>query len=594
MITSTHTAQSRPALAPTRRFGWLPAGLLVLLPVLVFFGVWQYYAVNVPKWDDHALRGFLHNLSLESTFSGKIYQFFQQHNEHRIVFDRVVTYLDYRVFGTLSYTHLMLVGNLSLVGLLILFGQMLRRSGSALWDQSLWYAAPVAFLLFNLSHWENMFWGMAALQNFTVVLWVLWSLYLLAYTNRLYAAILLATLATLTSGNGLTVWPIGLVLLLHQHFFPKTSPRPVPRKSLWLWLLGGVVVMGLYFVGYQKPDGNPPARGPVTDFLKGFLAFTGSVAEAIPFRSAFQNSLLLGAVMTLLTVGLLVLIALKQLRRERLTAADYFFAGSSAFLLGTAIVVAWSRVGFGLDLLITSRYKLYSCTLLALLYAYVCLNVNRSVRPFVGLAGLLGGAALAWLSYLSFLDETIGLRHWLLTNQQFNWTYTTNRPVARVDSVTARYTKPAPAFYDTLLPTIFGPAWIGPARPGLAWTGPAETTKSIVTITKTATGFQIDNESAEPLSLRDKATFIVARSAQRTHLFPVRQQQHTAWQARFWPGWLFKNGFRTTIFATDLDAGTYQLLLLTVSGEPGKTVLVDTRQTITLAKKADPTFKQNW
>jgi hypothetical protein len=33
--------------------------LILLLPVLIYFTVWNYYAINIPKWDDHALKTFI-------------------------------------------------------------------------------------------------------------------------------------------------------------------------------------------------------------------------------------------------------------------------------------------------------------------------------------------------------------------------------------------------------------------------------------------------------------------------------------------------------------------------------------------------------
>ena len=269
----------------------------------MFALVWQYYAVNVPKWDDHALRYYLYLFDQETTVSGKIYQVFKQHNEHRIVYDRVIATLDYWVFGKLSYVHLMVVGNLSLAGLLAVFGAVLRRAG-----KSLLYLVPVSLLLFNLSHWENMFWGMAALQNFSVVLWVMLTIYWLSYTNRWGLAMGSAVLATLTSGNGLLVWPVGFVLLLLQipAYRRSTATTNHPLRLLLGWIAVAAIVIGLYFIGFEKPAGNPPDRGSLTNLLKGWLAFTGAAAEALPTSSPLSVNILLGGLMILSTLGLVV------------------------------------------------------------------------------------------------------------------------------------------------------------------------------------------------------------------------------------------------------------------------------------------------
>jgi hypothetical protein len=93
---------------PTRQtsyglFDLSVAGILLLIPIIVFWSVWSTYAVEVPKWDDQALKAFLFYLDSETSISGKLYQFFKQHNEHRIVYDRLITWLDFSLFGKLNF-----------------------------------------------------------------------------------------------------------------------------------------------------------------------------------------------------------------------------------------------------------------------------------------------------------------------------------------------------------------------------------------------------------------------------------------------------------------------------------------------------------
>ena len=60
-------------------------------------------------------------------FREKVYQFVKQHNEHRIVYDRLIAWLDYHLTGKLNFVHLMFIGNLSLLGLLAVFGRVLSQ-----------------------------------------------------------------------------------------------------------------------------------------------------------------------------------------------------------------------------------------------------------------------------------------------------------------------------------------------------------------------------------------------------------------------------------------------------------------------------------
>lgn len=562
---------------------------LLALPVAFFALLWQRYAVNVPKWDDHALRHFLYLVDQETTFSGKLHQFLKQHNEHRIVYDRLVSWLDYQLTGKLNFRHLMVIGNLSLVGLLAVFAAVLRRAG-----RPLLYAVPVAFLLFNLSQWENMYWGMAALQNFSVVLWVVAACYVLAYRNRIYWAVGLALLATLTSGNGMLVWPIGFGMLLLRLAQPHANRRP-----LLIWSLSGLIGIGLYFIGFAKPADTVYIQADLPTLLGGWFAFMGAAGEVLPATVPLRVCMALGGFMTvaaLVLIGWTALVYRTTLGRSLsrlfqtsvlptatpnrpLPPSTLFFWSVALFLLVTGLVVARARVGFGLDLLMTSRYKLYSLCLLALLYTYTVVWVEGQTGRWLMRVSLVGGLVFAWLSYLSFIDDTIWWRHWLTTNQ-FNWRYSTSVPVSHTDAQTDQYIDPAPAFYTRLLPVLYqSPA--GSPVP--------------VQVTQTPVGFDVVQRTlaASPMASPDAGAYVVARSAARTYLFPVRQQSVTPTGARFRPSRLFGPGFRSGLTHYELDAGTYQLLILVV-GADGTAHLYPTNQQITSTGPPADTTKKNW
>ncbi|UFH52038.1 hypothetical protein [Spirosoma sp. KNUC1025] len=579
MVTLSNTQQTRQT-----RYGLfklLGAVILLTIPILVFWYVWSTYAVNVPKWDDHALRQFLFNLDNQTSVSGKLFEFFRQHNEHRIVFDRFITWLDFNLFGKFSYRHLMVIGNLSLLGLVVIFGLVIGRSigtqtknTKSKPEDYVLYLPPVAFLLLNLSQWENMFWGMAALQNFTVLMWVFWTIYLLAFTERIWPAFLLGLIATLTSGNGLLIWPVGLGILVLQLVLEK---RP-NRNAILIWTAGAICIIALYFLDYKKPPGNPPATGGFIDLIKGWLAFNGSAVEAFPVGRAFANCLIAGSIATVLVLGSWVYMLEKGLVQKRFPAFSYFFVGTTAFLLGTAATVAWSRVGFGLHLLITSRYKIYSLLLLALIYSFVIIQQRKTGRLWAAGFGLVFSGLLMGGSYLTYLGDTIWWNNWLVT-KQFNWTHNANNATITLDSVSKRYTTLAPAFYDAALPTMFDTTY-----------------QSVVdlNVTKVQGDYELQNGTIPFQGSGDAGVFVLARSDRRTYLFPVRQNQQSARKARFLPMNLFTDGFRSTISlsADDLVAGTYRLFVLTVSD--GKNTLYPTNQRIESAGPSSTTLPKNW
>lgn len=583
MVTSRHTQQLRQAHHNPVPY-WL-AGALLLVPVVVFWYVWATYAVNVPKWDDHALKFFLASLNAETSFSGKLYQFFRQHNEHRIVYDRLISWLDYHLSGKLNFTHLMAIGNLSLLGLLAIFSLVLRQATTgpdrtashqrpAYGLAGMVYVPPVAFLLLNLSQWENMFWGMAALQNFTVIVWVFWVIYLLTFPRKVGPALLLAIAATLTSGNGLLIWPVGFGILALQQL---TQYRPA-WKPLLVWTLIAGASIALYFLNYEKPAGNPPERGSLAALVTGWFAFTGSAAEAIPTGSVIRNCVLLGGLLLLSVLGAVVFISRKWLRRRTLTSPDYFFVGSAVFLVCTGILVAWTRTGFGINTLITSRYKFYSLLLLAVLYTYLVGQLPATGKKWGFFGGLLVSVILMVCSYRTYLDETIWWRQWMLTNQ-FNWSYTASHPELTLDSNTVRLLENAPAFYDSVLPSLYQPAG-GPVKP-------------FSSLQKKGTSFLFADTLTHTPAGPDAGTYILLRSDKRLYLLQTTPELNLTWRAKAGLAPLYRKGFTGSVTEADLLPGVYLLERLRVN-ENGSIDRSPTGQRIVATAQAHSVIPKNW
>ena len=587
--------------------------LLTLLPIMAFWVCWAHLAVNVPKWDDHALKAYLFYSEQETTFTGKIYQLFRQHNEHRIILDRFVTWLDFTVFGKLNYLHLMILGNASLLGLLGIFWAVLARvneMSSSKKITSLHYLPPIAFLLFNLSSWENAFWGMAALQNFSVVLFVIGSIYVLSFTKNLPGAVILAVLATFASGNGILIWPIGAVLLALQRRF----------RPLVFWGISATIIIGLYFVGYEKPTGNPPAQGSIIDLMKGWLAFVGAAGEVFPVGNAFTVCLVSGGL--LMVGGFIGAVWILFSPRINSGATDrkenyfqagrmvspplslsfapefirgnlfLFFLGSVAFLLGTAAVVAWSRVGFGLDLLITSRYKIYSLTLLCIAYVFAITQLRGRWRQLTGVMGLVGSVAIAGLSYLTYADEVLWWRRWLLTNQ-YNWTYLSNSPVSGIDPTTARWVDNAPAYYDHCLSAIYQESNSDKLFP-------------IDTVYQAGGQFivkgtdeRIASMPLPSLLIPDAGLTVLLQSDKRTYLYGAlpnpANNALTALRRGIFPA----KDMLATVPAYSINnepvPGTYRLAVLQYDFWRNECVVYATNRTLTVKPGTDPTqLKKNW
>ena len=143
----------------------------ILLIVYFFYSFFRVTS-DIPINDDYAvLENFTDIINSNSSFE-KIKLIFKQHNEHRILYDKLWFFIDYKLFNQLNFNHLSFIGNLSLVGIFIFFFYKFKNKTT-----NSFFLLPVAVLIFNFSFYENITFSMAALSNFTVVLFSLLSIH---------------------------------------------------------------------------------------------------------------------------------------------------------------------------------------------------------------------------------------------------------------------------------------------------------------------------------------------------------------------------------------------------------------------------------
>ncbi|MBO0947387.1 hypothetical protein [Fibrella forsythiae] len=547
--------------------GWLYALIFTAIPIVAVSWAWAGLAVNVPKWDDHALKAFLIALEQETSPIGWFRQVVKQHNEHRIAYDRLLTWADYSLFGKLSFKRLMIYGDLSLLALVALFGFFLKQYVRS------WYLflPPVALFIITLAQWENLYWALSSIQNFSIVVWSLACLFLLSYQSRIGWAIALAMVATLVSGNGFLVWPIGFVMLLAQH----------RTRQLLPWSLAAVLLIAVYFGDYVQPTTHPPTRGSLFDLAGGCLAFLGAAVDALPTATPYLYSIILGGVLLLFWCLIFLQAVARSGRKIAWTTLQTFGLGAVAFLLGTAVVVVWSRYGYGQDMLLTSRYRIYSLTLLALTYTY-CISAyyasgrtNATVAVSMAFSGLLISGIFWWSAFRFNTHESISLRKMLLA-MQYNWTYTTNRPVSTLDPVTRQLIDNAPAFYDATLPAFYTES----KHPQFPVDSLVKRNDTYVIRLKSPSANLIPS-----LKEPDAGISVVLRSAKRTYLYPVMPSPQRHWRVllNLLPLYPAGQPIEVAIPSNELDVGTYDVLIALYSTDQPNGLVRPTNQLVTVA-----------
>lgn len=510
-------------------------------------------------WDDFVLTDFVLRLSQNPSFTEKIRLFFAQHNAHRIVYDRLITYLIYLLTGQMDFRLMMCIGNLSLIGLIWLFWKSIQKSGL-----SLWYVVPVPYILLSLQGFENTFWAMAALQNYTVLFWVFLSAYLLII-NCLGWAAAVAVVATFTSGNGQFAFVIGLLILLYQHR---------PRRDWLVWLVVMVSTISLYFIGYNRL----PQELLTTKFILNFFAFNGAA-----FADGSANvrwPLVIGCIITIWLSIVFVIKILFPLFKSRKLAAEHeqFLMACLAFIVASSLLVAAShREELPIQETLVSRYKIYSHLFLVLSYLLTVFSLEKTYRKIVLFFSIFFGINFWAYAYYDYF-ELMNYRRRDATITAFNFRYngTCLMGISHAATMDSIYRKlEAKDLYHLPTPIAF-PSQVKNASTIMLKT--TEGRRKLLYFTPLVNTLSVVNDNfAFPNTYPDQGIFIVLCSSSKTYLFNVHPNQAGRKQF-FTMAELYRKGFWTEIHKPLLPMGLYRLGVLIAAN--GHSHVEMTNQTI--------------
>lgn len=369
------------------------AGLTGLLIGATLYVAWYFYyvahySVDIPYLDDYdAILDYLLKFR-EATGGEKLRSIFLPHNEHIISMTRLVSWVDYGLTGQINIAALVLLGN----GLLLLPLGLLYRTFAASHRYPAYYFLLVVLIFLNPQYSVTSLWAMALWSNIWVLVPVAFSAWLLTSPRRWYWAIPLAMVATFSNGNGLMIWPIGLLILLLER-------RPFLQWTIWGGL--GVITCGSYFYLMRQQ----PSEGlfllsnlPLLPF--NVLAFLGSYAALIGGKAGQIIAIIVGAgVITMAWIT-----TKKYLKTHEQT--DLLLLSLLAFVTLTALAVGLFRAEKGMSIVIGGRYRQYSslAVAVALLMAFRHLPFHLPRWGRVSIWGLVG-----LVTVLSFYRD-IGLR----------------------------------------------------------------------------------------------------------------------------------------------------------------------------------------
>ena len=540
---------------------------MIFLPVALYFYFLSEYSLNIPKWDDHALKAFIVDFQSANGFLPKLQTFFKQHNEHRIAFDRFFTLVVFWIHGNIDYRWLMWIGNFTLLGVLSIFFRLFQKQ-----KISIAYFVPIPFLLFQMQLWENTFWGMASMQNFGIIFLILLLIYLISSEKKshFYAALFVAFLATYTSGNGITVFPVCVVLLALQRRF----------KDIFIFGIVSILLIFLYFYQYKFPENNPSMAGiGFKKIMLGFFSFLGSVFDLIPNANQNRKTTILGGIFLFITGTIMALYFTfnsRLFKKQRtLNQSELFILGNILFLIGTALVVTVTRISYGEAGLLTSRYKIYSILLLITIYLAFISKLNLTNDKWLVIALIFMSICFNFVANYTHFKDVVNFRNQLISFG-VNWQLEEEKP--RLNSAIKLYELPRLGFEDNLVdikkPIQNAPVW-------------KETTTKIFN----AEGVLLQNNTSIISLNKEDNISIVAQSSKRSYVMPVQLMSYPL-KSFVRTGKYWQNGFMSILNFNEFENGTYQLGLIMKKSQGFSKYYLKDSLVVNVAKPKS--VKTNW
>ncbi len=350
----------------------------------------------VPFWD--MWDGYLDFYLKASQGDGSVW--WAQHNEHRILWSRVLFWLDIRWFdgagAFLIVTNYMLAGIAALVFCPVLAWSLPGRSMRVVrWSLSLFILGWV----FSWSQSENFTWGFQS-QFFLAQLLPLCAFVMLYRSAEPQASRIIFVWACALGLASLGTMANGVIVLPLMVLCAALLRVGMLRIMVLLALAAGGIY--LYFHQYVSHSATNESMLVVlaahpTEIGRGLLVYLGSPFFYLMRKSSHSVQIAAGAGFVLLVTS--VVWALAAARRGRQTGLRLALLTYLLFIGGTALATSIGRLQFGPDQILSSRYS----TPAIMAWATFLILLADSLK------GRLQARPVAWLLPLLALHLYVGL-----------------------------------------------------------------------------------------------------------------------------------------------------------------------------------------
>ncbi|NIJ54319.1 hypothetical protein [Dyadobacter arcticus] len=403
--------------------------ILIITIVIVFWATAYRFSYNFPYYDDFQnIIQFVYKYLKADGIWMKLSLLFEQNFEHRVLFAKLLTLFQYYFTGQVNIQWLIILGNLSLLGILFLFCKYFFRNQLALIS-----LFSITCLLFQVQHYEDTIsWATCSLQHAPCIFFSLLSFHIALNRGNLFLGAGLVLMALFTSANGLSSILIWLVIV----FFTTQDRRKMVIPSLILVTLTLVHLTTLTIHSGSLVE-HATSNIPVKFIL--LLSFAGQVAD-VNMIGHIAPSVILGAIF--LTPLLIVCLQVVRGKYPPITALQWFCAAGIVTLLFVAFLIVFARgvepdfIGYKMD-----RYKIYAAFFAVLAIGFY--DPYWSV-PRIGalMRFVIAGSSLVFCvgSYYAYYGNIVNYRNTIEANEyNFLWSKTIYYPIIYQDPTTASY-----------------------------------------------------------------------------------------------------------------------------------------------------------
>lgn len=330
----------------------------LIIPALMNYLYIAKHAVNIPFWDEWSYlrsREHLENFSFSWLFA--------QHNEHKIVFTKIQTYLIYSWNQWDIASQIKINFFLYFLTICLFVYSLLKISEKG----KLFILLSSIFLLGTRSY-ENHMWGFQSQFHLVILFSSLLILSLFRENDSLFSHVIAAFFAicvihTFSSGLPM-VLAITTIYFLTVAFRVKSAL--VSRKQLayaCVYLI--IVALGFLFYfsdGYSRVEGHPPYTFPYdAAFWKYFVSILTN-GFAIRKKELLTQWIVFVLVFIPLVWGVFQIF----LKKQHFSFLHARLIAFWAMVLAVLVIITIGRAGFGIEQAYSSRYIEFSALLIPL------------------------------------------------------------------------------------------------------------------------------------------------------------------------------------------------------------------------------------